>query len=64
VKKRRSGQDQAIAVAKVRAAKRLEQFRPKAEPTRNQYDRKKTKRLWQNDQEALLPILCSSSTQP
>ncbi len=64
MKQRRSGQEQSIAVAKVRAAKRLEQFRPKAEPTRKQYDRKKTKRLWQNDQEALLPILCSASTRP
>jgi len=64
MKQRRSLQQQAIAVAKVRAATRLAQFRPKAEPNPKQYDRKKAKRLWQNDQEALLPILCSSSTQP
>jgi len=64
MKQRRSLQEQAIAVAKVRAATRLGQFRPKVEPIHKQYDRKKAKRLWQSDQEALLPILSPSSIRP
>lgn len=50
---KRTGQKQAIAVARVRAAASLQQYRPKAHANRKNYNRAQQKRRWQNDQEAL-----------
>jgi hypothetical protein len=54
VKKRRSPQEQAAAAARLRAAVSLQPHRPKVEESAKCYRRTKQKRLWQNDQEALL----------
>jgi|GEM_PF-6347921 len=53
MKKARSPHEQAVALSRVAAAKRLLAHRPKVEADRKSYSRTKAKRLWQKDQEAL-----------
>jgi hypothetical protein len=52
-KKGRSQQEQTITKSRVAAANVLQHFRPKSHATDKRYNRAKTKRLWQKDQEAL-----------
>lgn len=56
MKKARSQQEQTIALTRVAAAVRLGSHRNQVHADKKQYNRKKSKRLWQKDQEAL--FLC------
>lgn len=56
MKKRRSALEQATAVARVRAAVTLQQFRPKRHKDPRAYNRTEQRRRWQKDQEAPLAL--------
>lgn len=60
MKKARSLQEQTITLARVAAAAKLQSHRPQVHDDKKRYDRKKSKRLWQKDQEAL--FLCLPAT--
>lgn len=53
MKKIRSAQEQTVVMQQVRAARQLQQHRPKVEESGKAYSRAKQKRHWQKDQEAL-----------
>lgn len=60
MKKARSRQEQTIALTRVAAAVKLQDRRPRVHDDKKRYDRTKSKRLWQKDQEAL--FLCLPAT--
>ncbi|HYF81234.1 MAG TPA: hypothetical protein VD973_29310 [Symbiobacteriaceae bacterium] len=53
MKKSRSVQEQAVVLGRVKAARQLQDHRPRAHQDQTKYNRTKAKRLWQKDQEAL-----------
>lgn len=57
MKKAHSRKEQAIVLARVAAAVRLQHHRPKVHDDTKQYDRTKAKRRWQNDQ-GRFPFVC------
>ncbi|HWI64646.1 MAG TPA: hypothetical protein VNT75_22700 [Symbiobacteriaceae bacterium] len=61
MKKARSRQEQTILTSRVTAAVKLQNRRPQVHADKKAYDRQKSKRLWQKDQEAL--FLCLYSPQ-
>lgn len=56
MKKARSRREQAVAVARLKAAVRLQSHPPKVHRDRTTYDRNRAKRLWPKDREALSPL--------
>lgn len=57
MKKARSKQEQTVVQSRVAAAVRLQAHRPRVQESKRAYDRKKAKRLWHKDQEALFAAL-------
>lgn len=53
MKKPRSMQEQAVVLGRIKAARQLQDRRPRTHQDQTKYSRTKAKRLWQKDQEAL-----------